>query len=96
MADTCAVTQAVAIRRQVEANDPRGRSLGRLTREIGSDPSRLTRAFWVGMWPADDAQFADRQFDQHFAGAVGDHHDPAVAAADLLKRNSPAPAATEE
>ena len=52
MRDTYAITQAVAVRRQVYA-DKDAQSLGKLVVEIGEDPSGLTREFWIGMWAAD-------------------------------------------
>jgi hypothetical protein len=81
MRDTYAITQAVAVRRQVYA-DKDAQSLGKLVVEIGEDPSELTREFWIGMW-ADDRPYAERAWAEQFGGGVGGHLDPAIPAADL-------------
>jgi hypothetical protein len=88
--DTYATTQAVAIRRQAEV-DTRVISLGRLIDEIGSDATRVTRRFWVGLWSnADlvDQGFADAAFTKQFAPDSGDHLDPTIPAADLAQLTS--------
>jgi hypothetical protein len=80
--DTYAATQAVAVRRQVETSR-RVRSLGRLLLELSDDPSRVSRAFFVGLWSDDTRAMADEGFDEQFAGSVGTHLDPAIPRADL-------------
>jgi hypothetical protein len=83
--DTYAVSQAVAIRRLVD-RDSRSASLRNLIAEIAEDPSRLTRAFWVGLWDTTDPverAFAEQQWNDNYGGDVGDHLDPAIPAEDL-------------
>ncbi len=85
--DTYATTQAVAIPRQAETS-PRVITLGRLITEVASDPERLSRRFWVGLWTNDDAKrfgLPDSAFTRQFAPQGGDHLDPAIPAADLSR-----------
>src|ERR1700735_4611906 len=83
MRDTYAITQAVAVRRQVDIHKDVA-SLGKLISEVSEDPERITRAFWIGLWNTTDRidlQFAQRAWTQQFGG--GDHLDPAIPVADL-------------
>jgi AbiU2 len=87
--DIYAKTQAAAVRRQADT-DPQAASLGRLIWEVEKTPDLLTRDWWIGLWKEaeDDAywkQVAEKAWADQFAGTVGDHMDPAVAAADLAK-----------
>ena len=59
MRDTYAIAQAVAVRRQVYA-DKDAQSLGKLVVEIGEDPERAAREFWIGMCAA-DRPYAERE-----------------------------------
>ena len=85
MLDTYATTQAVAVRRQADPH-PDAASLRNLVEEIGEDPGRLTLEFWLGLWnDASDPierQIAQRQWSEHFGGAVGAHLDPSIPSAD--------------
>ena len=83
--ETYAVTQAAAIRRQVD----KGRrviSLLRLLEGVEKDARAITRAYWIDtLWRADDQldrYQAGRQWDEHYGGDVGDHLDPAIPKAD--------------
>jgi hypothetical protein len=84
--DTYATSQAVAVRRQAELKSS-VRTLGRLLVEVAEDAHLLSREFFVGMWEARpdsvEAVIANRQFEQYFAGDVGDHLDPAIPQRDL-------------
>lgn len=89
--DVYATTQAIAVRRQAE-NDPRVLSLGRLLFEISEDPSRVTRAFFVGMFQPETKRLGERGFDKSYAGSVGTHLDPAIPRGDLKALTSTAAA----
>ncbi len=84
MRDTYGTTQAVAIRRQAEANT-RVITLARLISEIAGDPTRFGEQWFVEMWGWDDEQFARKTFAEKFAGNVGDHLDPSIAEGDLTR-----------
>lgn len=85
MRDTYATTQAVAVRRQADLT--RGvASLGKLIEEIGEDPSRLTKAFWLGHHEDADAYWmrvAEKAWANDFGRDVGAHLDPRIPATDL-------------
>lgn len=81
--DTYAATQAVAVRRQAETSS-RVRSLGRLLFEVSEDARRFTRSLFVEeIWDDAGDWMADKTFDEHFAGDIGDHLDPAIPRTDL-------------
>lgn len=86
MRDTYATTQAVAVRRQADLT--RGvASLGKLIEEIGDDPSRVTKAFWLGHNEGADAYWlrvAEKAWGDDFGGDVDAHLDPSVPTADLV------------
>jgi hypothetical protein len=85
MRDTYGTTQAIAVRRQADRHRDAA-SLGKLIEEIGSDPTRITRDFWIGRWDLTDPFLradAERGWVTQFAGAVGTHLDPAIPGADL-------------
>src|SRR5947208_2172639 len=85
MGDIYAVTQAVAVRRQVDTHKDVA-SLGKLISEIADDPVRITREFWLGLWDINDrfkGIAAERAWAQQYGGEVGDHLDPAIPANDL-------------
>jgi hypothetical protein len=90
MRDTYGTTQAVAVRRQADTHRDAA-SLGKLIEEIGSDASRITRQFWLGLWHHEDdsdrfglmrAQ-AEKAWDEHYGGGVGTHLDPTIPRDDL-------------
>lgn len=87
MYETYAITQAAAIRRQVDVR--RGTtSLLRLLNAVQTHAREITRAYWIEtVWEAEDPidrQMARRQWDEHFGGNVGDHLDPAIPKADAV------------
>lgn len=85
MRDTYATTQAVAVRRQ--ADTMRGvASLAKLVEEVAGDASRITRRFFLSHENTEDpywARVAEQNGDEHYAGEVHQHLDPAVPRADL-------------
>lgn len=85
MYETYAITQAAAIRRQVDVRRHAG-SLLRFLMEVEKGAAAVTRTYWVEtLWEADDQNeraHAGRQWDEHFGGKVGDHLDPAIPRAD--------------
>jgi AbiU2 len=85
MADTYGITQAVAVRRQLDTHRDVA-SLGKLVAEIAEEPQIITKAFWLDLWDTTDRidpSLADRSWHQQFGGEVGDHLDPAIPMADL-------------
>jgi hypothetical protein len=85
MGDTYAVTQAVAVRRQVDIHKDVA-SLGKLVSELADEPQILTQAFWVGLWDAKDpidVAFAERAWREQFGGETVKHLDPAIPREDL-------------
>lgn len=89
--ETYAGFQAVAVRRQSDAYDDQVASLGRLVYEISQTPEILTREWWIGLWGRDGDDedrehwkcVAEEAWDDHYAGEVVEHFDPAIARADL-------------
>ena len=53
---------------------------------IEAGASAITRTYWIDtLWKADDRierSIAGSQWDQRYAGSVGDHLDPAIPMAD--------------
>jgi AbiU2 len=84
LANTYAITQATAIRRQAEQSS-RVISLGTLLAEIQEEPERLSRQRFVGPWDAEDQKRGQESFSEHFAGDVGDHLDPKIVEADAVR-----------
>lgn len=86
MRDTYAITQAVAVRRQVDTHRDVA-SLGKLIEEVRDDPSHITREFWIGLWgePSNEGErlYRDHGWTTQFGRDVGDHLDPAIPTADL-------------
>lgn len=85
MADTSVITQAVAVRRQLDTHRDVA-SLGKLIAEIAEEPQIITKAFWLDLWDATDRidlHLAEQSWRQQFGGEVGDHLDPAIPTADL-------------
>jgi hypothetical protein len=88
MRDTYATTQAVAVRRLADTHRDAA-SLGKLIEEISGEASKITRAFWLGLWTFEDDRFgikrsmAEKAWDEHYGGDVGTHLDPAIPTADL-------------
>lgn len=83
--DTYGETMSVAIRRQAEVS-VRVHSLGQLINEVGEYSAHLTRTVFAEKWGIDneyEGLVANKTFNEHFAGGVGDHVDPAIPAADL-------------
>jgi hypothetical protein len=91
MYETYAITQAAAIRRQVDVRGDAG-SLLRFLMEVEKGAAAITRAYWVDvLWAAEDRidrMMAGRQWDQHFGGNVGDHLDPDIPRADAAALRS--------
>ena len=54
MADTYGITQAVAVRRQLDTHRDVA-SLGKLVAEIADEPQIITRAFWLSLWDTTDS-----------------------------------------
>jgi hypothetical protein len=85
MYETYAITQAAAIRRQVDVRRDTA-SLLRLLNAVQRGTSEITRAYWIDtLWKAEDRidrEMARRQWDEHYGGHVGDHLDPAIPKAD--------------
>jgi hypothetical protein len=79
---TYSTTQAIAIRRLA---DPSRRvvSLGRLIGEIAARPEMFTLDWYVGQFDPALRTLGERGFSANFAGAVGDHLDPAIPRGDL-------------
>jgi hypothetical protein len=87
-------TQAGAVRRQA---DERGdvATLGRLLLEIKKSPDLLTRDWYLGHWGKDESydesdkaywkRAGETEWAKNFSGAVGDHIDPSIVAADLTE-----------
>jgi hypothetical protein len=50
MRDTYVTSQAVAVRRQADRHRDVA-SLGRLMEEVRGDSGRITRGYWIGLWP---------------------------------------------
>lgn len=85
MRDTYAVSQSVAVRRQVDVHRDVA-SLGKLISEIASDPTIISREFWLSLWDDPDlGQLSQSGWDKQYAGSVGIHLDPAIPAADAEK-----------
>lgn len=85
MRDTYAVSQAVAIRRQVDIHRDVA-SLAKLIGEIGDDSARISRDFWLSLWTnADLDALAEGGWETQYAGEVGTHLDPAIPSADAEK-----------
>jgi hypothetical protein len=89
--NTYAKTQAIAVRRQADTDDQVA-SLGRLILEVGETPTLLTRDWWLSLWSEDGdgddpywQRVAEDAWAEHYAGEVGDHLDPAIAAIDLVE-----------
>jgi hypothetical protein len=85
--NTYSKTQAIAVRRQADTDDQVA-SLGRLILETGETPELLTRDWWLGLWSKDSddpywRRVAEDAWAEQYAGDVGNHLDPAIAAADL-------------
>lgn len=85
MYETYAITQAAAIRRQVDVR--RGTtSLLRLLNAVRTGARGVTRSYWIDtVWNADDPierDIAGRQWDEHYGGDAGDHLDPEIPRAD--------------
>lgn len=91
--DTYATAQAIAIRRQGDTSQ-RVVSLARLLSEISADAKRIARDFFVGMFQPDTRRLGERGFDEHFAGSVGTHLDPAIPSGDLHALTDTAAAVT--
>jgi hypothetical protein len=98
MFETYSITQAVAVRRVADERRDVA-SLGRLLKDLRRGAGAITRTYWIDtLWAPEHARrrlIAERQWEEHFAGAVGDHLDPAIpnrdgaalrAAADSVKR----------
>ena len=85
MSDTYGITQAVAVRRQLDTHRDVA-SLGKLVSEIAEEPEIVTRSFWLRLRDTDhpiDVQLADESWRHTFGGEVRDHLDPAIPKADL-------------
>jgi hypothetical protein len=90
MRETYAVTQAVAVRRQIDKHRDVA-TLGKLISEITEDAALVTRDSWLGLWDQDDpidVRFAQRKWDEHFGGSIGEHLDPAIPMSDLVALES--------
>lgn len=91
LSDTYAVTQAVAIRRQVERR--KGViSLARLVLEMTEDAGRLSREFFLSRFGNDENKivWAERFWAEQYSGKIGDHLDPAIPSADLKQLDATA------
>jgi hypothetical protein len=67
--DTYAVTQSIAIRRQVD-DDEHALSLGRLLTEIAAHPEECTRTHWLELWSEEDRDvyaLGERQWADNYA-----------------------------
>jgi hypothetical protein len=87
LADTYAATQAIAVRRQAEV-DTRVISLGTLLDEIADDPQRLSRERFLSHYDSYDRAQGEAEWNERFAGNVGDHVDPDLVRADLEELRS--------
>lgn len=84
LGDTYAVTQAVALRRQLERK--KGViSVARLVVEMANDASSVSRDYFLSLFGNDENKiaWAKRFWADNYAGEVGDHLDPTIPAADL-------------
>jgi hypothetical protein len=81
--DTYAVTQSIAIRRQIDDGE-NSISLGRLLHEIANHPEEITRQRWLDLWSGDGDPYwrnrAERQWQENFAGDDPDLLNPALPA----------------
>jgi hypothetical protein len=84
LADTYGATQAIAVRRQAEV-DPRVISLGSLLSEIAGDPERLSRERFLSEYDSIDRRRGEREWNEKFAGTVGEHIDPKIVQGDLAE-----------
>jgi hypothetical protein len=87
LGDTYAVTQAVAVRRQIDVHKDVA-SLGKLISEVAQEPHIITRAFWISLWDTSDpvdVSFAERAWRKQFGGSTVEYLDPAIPRADLVK-----------
>jgi hypothetical protein len=85
MADTYAVTQGVAVRRQVD-NRKDVISLARLLIDIRGHPTLLSRDYFLSRFDPNDADklaWAESFWAEAFAGKIGNYLDPAIPKADL-------------
>ena len=85
MYETYAITQAAAIRRQVDVRRDAA-SLLRLLNAVQRGAGEIRRTYWIDiLWKAEDRidrDMARRQWDEHYGGTAGDHLDPAIPKAD--------------
>jgi hypothetical protein len=84
--DCYAVTQSIAIRRQLDQQTT-AVSLGRILRELVDHPGAMTRELWLSSWEAKDDHdvwLANKQWDEKFASADEPAIlNPALPTADL-------------
>jgi hypothetical protein len=81
--DCYAVTQSIAIRRQLDQS-ANAVSIGRMLRELADHPETITREVWLATWGSDDDHglwLANRQWDEKFAD---------LAEPDALSQDLPA------
>jgi hypothetical protein len=85
MSDTYGITQAVAVRRQLDTHRDVA-SLGKLVAEIAEEPHIITKTVWLELSNTTnlvDQRLAELAWRHNFGGEVGDHLDPAIPTADL-------------
>src|SRR5262249_30697815 len=82
LAESYAMSQSVAVRRQAEVND-RVISLGTLIAEIAANPQLASRDRYVTMWPPDMQQLGFKEFEEIFGGSTKAHVDADLVSADL-------------
>jgi hypothetical protein len=83
--DTYVVTQAAAVRRQVDSSSEAA-SLGRLLTELSEDPTKITLELWWSFWGGEDEHdrwVCEKQWGENYGGETGDYLDPALPSADL-------------
>lgn len=96
MGDTYAVTQAVALRRQVDTRRD-VISLARLLMGIRKGVQLFSHEYFISRFDAEPTAVArgEQAWRETFAGKVGDHLDPAIPKADLAALQTAAEAAKD-
>jgi hypothetical protein len=79
--DTYAITQATAIRRQVDPTRDVC-CLLRLLTEIGADAALITKRRYIENHDPAERDEAERRFAEKFGGKVGERLDPQIVASD--------------